>query len=158
MGALLSAAPVFILGALASCSITFRDLVRGTDPKKDDDIEKQSTTKAPSEHSDSESRSESMSLGTNVMPEVDEQDEDLEAVVVSNIEASLLRIQRLESKIEERIGLSRSVSIDKLHEHQDEVRRRSFGHALGSASMTVPEARRVRSTGSIGSGPLSPRP
>jgi len=75
-----------------------------------------------------------------------------------NIEASLLRIQRLESKIEERIGLSRSVSIDKLHEHQDEVRRRSFGHALGSASMTVPEARRVRSTGSIGSGPLSPRP
>ena len=85
--------------------------------------------RAPSE--DSESRSESMSLGTNVMPEVDEQDEDLEAVVVSNIEASLLRIQRLESKIEERIGLSRSVSIDKLHEHQDEVRRRSFGHALG---------------------------
>ena len=129
MGALLSAAPVFILGALASCSHSFRDLVRGLDEKKDDDIEKQSTAKAPSE--DSESRSESMSLGTNVMPEVDEQDEDLEAVVVSNIEASLLRIQRLESKIEERIGLSRSVSIDKLHEHQDEVRRRSFGHALG---------------------------
>merc|ERR1719353_1679811 len=119
MGALLSAAPVFVLGALASCSHSFRDLVRGTDPKKDD---------------------------------------DLEAFVVSNVEASLLRIQRLESKIEERIGLSRSVSIDKLHEHQDEVRRRSFGHALGSASMTVPEARRVRSTGSIGSGPLSPRP
>ena len=161
MGALLSAAPVFVLGALASCSLRFRDLVRGVDEKKDDDIEKQSSTvRAPSEHSDSESRSESMSLGTNVMPEVDEQDEDLEAIVVSNIEASLLRIQRLESKIEERIGLSRSVSIDKLHEHQDEVRRRSFGHALGagSAPMTVPEARRVRSTGSIGSGPLSPRP
>jgi hypothetical protein len=121
--------------------------VRGLDEKKDDDIEKQSTAKAPSE--DSESRSESMSLGTNVMPEVDEQDEDLEAVVVSNIEASLLRIQRLESKIEERIGLSRSVSIDKLHEHQDEVRRRSFGHALGSASMTVPEARHVKSAGSL---------
>ncbi|CAH0375122.1 unnamed protein product [Pelagomonas calceolata] len=149
MGALLSAAPVFVLGALASCSHSFRDLVRGLDEKKDDDIEKQSTVRAPSEHSDSESRSESMSLGTNVMPEVDEQDEDLEAVVVSNIEASLLRIQRLESKIEERIGLSRSVSIDKLHEHQDEVRRRSFGHALGSASMTVPEARRVKSAGSL---------
>ena len=147
MGALLSAAPVFILGALASCSHSFRDLVRGLDEKKDDDIEQQSTAKAPSE--DSESRSESMSLGTNVMPEVDEQDEDLEAVVVSNIEASLLRIQRLESKIEERIGLSRSVSIDKLHEHQDEVRRRSFGHALGSASMTVPDARRVKSAGSL---------
>ena len=124
MGALLSAAPVFILGALASCSHGFRDLVRGLDEKKDDDIEKQSTAKAPSE--DSESRSESMSLGTNVMPEVDEQDEDLEAVVVSNIEASLLRIQRLESKIEERIGLSRSVSIDKLHEHQDEVRQKEL--------------------------------
>ena len=88
MGALLSAAPVFVLGALASCSHSFRDLVRGVDEKKDDDIEKQSTVCAPSEHSDSESRSESMSLGTNVMPEVDEQDEDLEAVVVSNIEAS----------------------------------------------------------------------
>merc|ERR1712188_91576 len=73
MGALLSAAPVFVLGALASCSHSFRDLVRGVDEKKDDDIEKQSTVRAPSEHSDSESRSESMSLGTNVMPEVDEQ-------------------------------------------------------------------------------------
>ena len=147
MGALLSAAPVFILGALASCSHRFRDLVRGLDEKKDDDIEKQSTVRAPSEHSDTESRSET--VGTDMMPEVDEQDEDLEAVVVSNIEASLLRIQRLESKIEERIGLSRSVSIDKLHEHQDEVRRRSFGHALGSASMAVPEARRVKSAGSL---------
>ena len=42
MGALLSAAPVFILGALASCSHSFRDLVRGLDEKKDDDIEQQS--------------------------------------------------------------------------------------------------------------------
>ena len=30
----------------------------------------------------------------------------------------------LESKIEERIGLSRSVSIDKLHEHQDDLRKK----------------------------------
>ena len=89
-----------------------------------------------SHHSDSESEMDK-SLGTNVLAEIDEQDEDLEAVVVSNIEASLLRIQRLESKIEERIGLSRSVSIDKLHRHGDEVRRRRFGHALGVSDRAV---------------------
>ena len=47
-------------------------------------------------------------------------------VVVNNIEASLLRIQRLETKIEERIGLTRSQSIDKLHALATERSRRSF--------------------------------
>jgi len=137
MGALLSAAPVVFLGLLASCSPSFRLCIRGEDLKKTDDLESGAPSMLrSSHHSDSESEMDK-SLGTNVLAEIDEQDEDLEAVVVSNIEASLLRIQRLESKIEERIGLSRSVSIDKLHRHGDEVRRRSFGHALGVSDRAV---------------------
>ena len=45
--------------------------------------------------------------------QVNEEDEDLEAVVVSNIESSLLRIQRIEAKIEERVGLRSRAGQDK---------------------------------------------
>ena len=113
----------------------FQRSVRGLDEKKDDDIEKQ-YAKAPSQDSECY---RSPCLGTNVMPKSTSRTRTSRPCKKSNTEAFTTHPARVEDR--ERIGLSRSVSIDKLHEHQDEVRRRSFGRAW-RASMTVPEARR----------------
>ena len=134
MGALLSVGPPLVLCAAAVANKDWRAFILGPDPKKDDDVltpdlEGGSGGDRPPSRAgtDDDASSVTSSLATNethVLPEVlDDQDEDLESVVVSNIESSLLRIQRLEAKIEERIGMSRSKSIDRIHDHKDQLKR-----------------------------------
>ena len=127
MGALFSAAPCVVLCVATVSSEDFRAYNKGGAAKRDADLE----LGADQDRSDAESQSShhtdgASEHGSHVLAEVQEEDEDLEAVVVNNIEASLLRIQRLETKIEARIGMSRSKSIDHFHLLERERSRRSF--------------------------------
>ncbi|KAH8061316.1 Na+/H+ antiporter 1 [Aureococcus anophagefferens] len=130
MGALLSVFPPLVLCGAAVADPRMRDRLLGPDGKKDDDatLEGGSNRSGGTLPTDDDASSAASTAGDRHAVFVNEEDEDLEAVVVSNIESSLLRIQRLEAKIEERVGLSRSASIDQIHEHQSRLRkdRKSF--------------------------------
>jgi len=130
MGALLSVFPPLVLCGAAVADPRMRDRLLGPDGKKDDDamLEGGSNRSGGTLPTDDDASSAASTAGDPHAVFVNEEDEDLEAVVVSNIESSLLRIQRLEAKIEERVGLSRSASIDQIHEHQSRLRkdRKSF--------------------------------
>ena len=149
MGALFSAVPCLVLCIIAVASPEFRAFNVIGPTKKDVDLEVGEAQDDNASESSHHTGLDGSEHGSHVLAEVQEDDEDLEAVVVNNIEASLLRIQRLETKIEARIGLSRAMSIDRIHTADRERSRRSFDTAEAPASPKAPPSTPVGLRGDI---------